>query len=244
MSANFGFNSLYKALKDETRKRIILALNENGSLTYTDLMQMLNIDSTGRLNYHIKVLNELIVKKENGEYHLTEKGRLASQLLCEFPETNQNSQTKVRQFWITAGIAQVGFLLSVIALYYFNYVNSGGLIRGLIVAFFCMILTILLYRTKTVRVYSGSKTEHHALKIFYPMIGACLGGAIAFFSGVVMSGISIFITKHPFFTGAYVNWFLVVAFVIAPVIGGLSGYLVGRKNNFKKPNWATRYPNS
>ena len=69
-----GLASLHKILKDETRRKIILLLNEKDSLSYTDLMDTLEIVSTGMLNYHLKVLGDLLIKNESGQYTLTEKG--------------------------------------------------------------------------------------------------------------------------------------------------------------------------
>lgn len=93
-----GFASLHKVLKDETRRRIVLLLNEKGSLSFTDLMNTLEIDNTGRMNYHLKVLDDLIAKRENGQYALTEKGKLSSQLLLELPENTG----KLYKQWIMA----------------------------------------------------------------------------------------------------------------------------------------------
>ena len=42
--------SLHKILKDETRRKIVLLLNDKGSLDYTDLTGSLNGVSTGTLN--------------------------------------------------------------------------------------------------------------------------------------------------------------------------------------------------
>jgi DNA-binding transcriptional ArsR family regulator len=56
-----------KVLKDETRRKIVLLLNEKGSLSYTDLMKALEIDNTGRMNYHLKVLGGLVMKREDGQ---------------------------------------------------------------------------------------------------------------------------------------------------------------------------------
>lgn len=56
-----GLESLHKVLKDEKRRKIITLLNEKEA-SYTELMNMLEIiSSTGKLNYHLKVLNELII---------------------------------------------------------------------------------------------------------------------------------------------------------------------------------------
>lgn len=80
---------MYKILKDGTRRKIILLLNEKGTLSYTDLMETLGFLTTGLLNYHLKVLDDLIIKNETGQYTLTEKGKLASRLMLEFPEENR-----------------------------------------------------------------------------------------------------------------------------------------------------------
>ena len=79
-------DSLYRILKDKTRRKIILLLNEEGSLSYVDLMKVLQITNTGKMNYHLKILDDLIGKDDNGRYVLAEKGKLAARLLQEFPE--------------------------------------------------------------------------------------------------------------------------------------------------------------
>lgn len=48
---SLGIDSLNKILKDETRRKIVLMLNEKGKLGYTDLMHALKISSIGTLNY-------------------------------------------------------------------------------------------------------------------------------------------------------------------------------------------------
>lgn len=78
-------DSLYKVLKDKIRREIVLQLSQNDPLAYVDLMNTLEITNTGRLNYHLKILGDLLEKDENGKYRLTEKGALASQLLRRFP---------------------------------------------------------------------------------------------------------------------------------------------------------------
>jgi hypothetical protein len=49
-------------------------------------MDATKTSSTGQLNYHLKVLGDLLTKNKAGQYLLTEKGKLASKLLLEFPE--------------------------------------------------------------------------------------------------------------------------------------------------------------
>jgi len=78
--------SLHKILKHPIRRKIVLELDEKRELAYINLMNLLEVENTGKLNYHLKILDDLIEKNGNGKYHLTEKGDLASQLLHKFPE--------------------------------------------------------------------------------------------------------------------------------------------------------------
>jgi len=78
--------SLHKILSDTTRRSILELLAEKDSLSYTEMMTLLQITNTGRLNYHLKALGSLISKDEGGRYRLTEQGRQAADLLRTFPE--------------------------------------------------------------------------------------------------------------------------------------------------------------
>ena len=103
---NDGLSSLHKVLKDETRRKIILLLNDKGSLSYTDLMNALGNASTGKLNYHLKILNSLIAKGADGQYALTEKGILASRLVLEFADDN-GQKLEMRTRWGWSDVASV-----------------------------------------------------------------------------------------------------------------------------------------
>ncbi len=97
---NSSDDSVYNILKDETRRKIILALKDKKEIVYSDLLKTLEIDNTGKLNYHLKILNGFVSKNENGNYALTEKGRVALKLLRGFPE---NEEELFRQ-WIVASL--------------------------------------------------------------------------------------------------------------------------------------------
>jgi DNA-binding transcriptional ArsR family regulator len=76
---------LSKTLNDETRIRILRLLREKKSSSYSDLMQTLRITNTGRLNYHLKVLGDLIAKDgQSGAYALSEKDIIAINFLDKF----------------------------------------------------------------------------------------------------------------------------------------------------------------
>jgi len=118
--------SLHKILKDPTRRSIVLHLSRRGQLAYVELMNLLEITNTGKFNYHLKVLGNLIEKEENGKYRLTERGQLASQLLQKFPEKTPDAKPLRLGDALLIGI--VGFLL----LFAFPgiYVLIGGIPGG------------------------------------------------------------------------------------------------------------------
>jgi hypothetical protein len=78
------FESLSDVLKQPIRRKIILVLSERKSVSYVDLMNLVDIVNTGKFNYHLKILADLIEKDENGRYTLSEKGQLATQFLQKF----------------------------------------------------------------------------------------------------------------------------------------------------------------
>jgi len=88
------FKSLSDVLKHPMRRAIVLTLYERGNVSYVELMNIVGATNTGKFNYHLKVLGDLIEKNQNG-YCLTEKGRLAAQFVQNFPE-KESQQTPLR----------------------------------------------------------------------------------------------------------------------------------------------------
>lgn len=106
------WTSLHKTLRDATRRSILELLSERGTLAYTDIMTVLAITNTGRLNYHMRALNGLITKETDGRYRLTEKGQLACNMLKAFPnQTIAPSKTALRKV-----VSIVLFIVGVIML--------------------------------------------------------------------------------------------------------------------------------
>ena len=103
-SDSVDFESLSEVLKNPIRRRIILSLSDKGSVSYVDLMNAVEITNTGKFNYHLKILGDLIEKDENGKYGLSEKGRLAVQFLQKF-DTAKREETvfETRAFSLFAG---------------------------------------------------------------------------------------------------------------------------------------------
>jgi predicted transcriptional regulator len=120
---NVDYSSLSDVLKNPIRRRIILALSSGNSVSYVDLMKLAEVTNTGKFNYHLKTLGDLIQKDQNGKYCLTEKGQLAAQFIQRFPD-KQPELSSLRM----ADAALIGFAGVVVTVT--NLVFLLGLVLG------------------------------------------------------------------------------------------------------------------
>ena len=129
------FSALHKILKDPTRREILKCLNDKGPLPYVELMEFAKVTNTGRFNYHLKMLSGLIEKQGDGKYSLTERGRLAVQLLDEFPEktvrTRDRMNKKIIAISVLIAILVVGAFAGTIFYYNGEIANQNSQISNL-----------------------------------------------------------------------------------------------------------------
>ncbi|MFX0035221.1 MAG: hydrogenase iron-sulfur subunit [Candidatus Hermodarchaeota archaeon] len=65
---------IYSILSHPFRRKILLLLEKEGYIPYSDLMERLGLDTTGQLNFHLKKIGSLI-GKDKKSYYLTEDGK-------------------------------------------------------------------------------------------------------------------------------------------------------------------------
>ncbi|MBN1244105.1 helix-turn-helix transcriptional regulator [Candidatus Bathyarchaeota archaeon] len=233
-----GIASLHKILKDETRRKIVLLLNDKGSLSYTELMDTLGIVSTGLLNYHLKVLGDLLMKNEVGQYMLTEKGKLASRLLLEFPEeSGQRGKPKWwRRFWIEMLIFAIVMSSIILAIYFLGYIDGNGVYQGIISIFPAIGFSYMIQHV--LRDVLSKKKQRIIAKTGYIAGGIALGLGTAFFGVGILFRVLQEITGEPLLhTIFWSNGYLVFSLLIAPTIGAFLMYRFGKKRRFRTANY-------
>jgi len=71
---------IYSILSHTFRRKILLLLENEGYISYTDLMERLGLETTGQLNFHLKKIGSLIDKVQKS-YFLTEDGKRVLKIL-------------------------------------------------------------------------------------------------------------------------------------------------------------------
>lgn len=85
--------SIYRTLKDPTRQNIIRFIGSREQASYSDILVHMNI-STGKLNYHLKLLSPFLEKQNNG-YALNDHGKNLFDLLSASQEINLQSSVNL-----------------------------------------------------------------------------------------------------------------------------------------------------
>jgi hypothetical protein len=71
-----------KTLNDQTRLEILRVLRQDGPMSYVDLLDTLKITNTGRLDFHLKVLGDLVRKDgQDGRYELLVVGAVVGAMM-------------------------------------------------------------------------------------------------------------------------------------------------------------------
>jgi hypothetical protein len=127
-------SQLHSVLRDRTRSRILELLDERTSLSYVELQNLLQITHTGKLNYHLKILGDLVTKdSQTGRYSLGEKGKIAVQLLAKFQTVTEVSVARkslVLGFGLVVLVAVV-ILLAYLTQYVPSFSSIGQILYAL-----------------------------------------------------------------------------------------------------------------
>jgi hypothetical protein len=220
---------LHGVLKDKTRVKILELLNQRGSLGYVELQNLLEISSTGKLNYHLKVLGDLLVKDEpSGRYSLSEKGKVAVEL-GKF-QTVANSKNMMRKAGWRGMSIMAGVGLPIFAtLYYF--LNPSSWFLAILSVVYGYILLFVFYR----RWSNAAETGEAPFSIRTRRIAIIYAFALVFFfinAGLLGLGEWAF----PFINSYPPYVLTLMGALPGAIIGGVVGDTWGRRRNYE-PIW-------
>lgn len=125
-----------KILSNPTRRVILEPLYQRNGMSYVDIRQVLGQMNTGQLNYHLKVLGDLITKNpETGKYNLTEDGISALKMNLIPKEDPSGTDHKVSldpmgmkgnmDLSTYVGVGATAFIVLVATWYQFFYLHEA-----------------------------------------------------------------------------------------------------------------------
>ena len=123
-----------KILANSTRREILEIINQRGETTYADIRQTLGQMNTGRLNYHLRMIGNLISKEAaTGKYMLTNVGAavLAMKVVPDLSPSHNNNAEHGHQgknerrldALMSAGVIVPIVILSTYTYYLFSYLG-------------------------------------------------------------------------------------------------------------------------
>ncbi|PVX26929.1 MAG: hypothetical protein CW716_04935 [Candidatus Bathyarchaeum sp.] len=116
------YSLIFTSLKHPIRRRILRMLAEK-PLTYSEILDILNIDS-GHLSYHLENLGDLTVHSKDGNYKLSSFGEAAVKLMGGVEEQTpkqSKGKTKPRQLFAKAYPIILALVLLAASIHFVSY---------------------------------------------------------------------------------------------------------------------------
>jgi len=180
------------------------------------------------------VLGDLILKEENGEYALTEKGHLALRLLEEFPDAEQGVKPAWwNKFWRGVAILVVTVILVSVLAFVFGYIGLVDLVKSL---YSILGATGIAYMYQhTYRNVLSRKERLTFNKVLFVLFGTLtLGFALWSASIMILHATQLDRVLRVFF-GA--DFTIALVFVACYILGTIIGYEIGKDRGWEFPQF-------
>lgn len=126
---------IFNLLKHPLRRAILKQLSKSPR-AYSQILKNLNIQESSILNYHLREMDDLMIKKDvNGKYELNEVGKICLQLVLKVKEKDDihrfnKLQLVVAQLKSTINFIQITFsvlvIILVLELYLLNIIDFSS----------------------------------------------------------------------------------------------------------------------
>ncbi len=126
---------IFNLLKHPLRRAILKQLSKSPR-AYSQILKNLNIQESSILNYHLREMDDLVIKKDvNGKYELNEVGKICLQLVLKVKEKEDihrfnKLQLMVKKLKSTINLIQITFsvliIILVLELYLLNIIGFSS----------------------------------------------------------------------------------------------------------------------
>jgi lysylphosphatidylglycerol synthetase-like protein (DUF2156 family) len=164
-------------------------------------------------------------KDAEGKYVLSEKGKLASRLLTEFPQQNGLDKKRLKIYWLVAAVTMTMF--SVLT----GYIMNFPLERVLLLILVAQVLAAFTYFIRVKPVSTG--------RVFYIAVGvSVLGGVFWLILMTVLDRTGLIVSLAKLGGTDLYHSISLVGIAVCFIIGGFIGDLIGKKTKYKTNRYA------
>jgi DNA-binding transcriptional ArsR family regulator len=97
LTENDDYDIIFAALKNPTRRQVLVLLEQKGEASFTDIQNALNLSDTGLLSYHLKELGVLVCQSSRGKYSLSEIGQTSMALFNKVEKDKKQTRKMVQK---------------------------------------------------------------------------------------------------------------------------------------------------
>lgn len=96
MAETNEYDVIFTALKHPVRRQILLLLEERGEVSFSEIQNVVSINDTGLMSYHLKELAPLIEQSARGKYRLSGIGQTSVTLFRKVESEKERLDTAIR----------------------------------------------------------------------------------------------------------------------------------------------------
>jgi len=218
---------IFNMLKHPLRRAILKQLSK-GPRAYSQILKNLNIQESSVLNYHLREMGDLMIKKDvNGKYELNEVGKICLQLVLKVKEKEDIRRFNKLQLVVVQNLIAIGIYVGALTIFWIEYFRGYFSLLG--TTFYTFMTPLVL-----ISVYYIRKSIHQ--RNIYKFIFIIGGGlALGWPIWVLINFILIGATWSPFYNLQGISRTIILISTIAPscIVAGYIFYKWGKKRDFR-----------
>ena len=218
---------IFKLLKHPLRRAILKQLSKSPR-AYSQILKNLNIQESSILNYHLREMDDLMIKKDvNGKYELNEVGEVCLQLVLKVKENEDIHRFNKLQLVVAQYLLAIGIYVGALIILWIEYFRGYLSLLGTTLYTFMTPLLLIsgYYIRKSIR-----------QRTIYKFIFIILGGvALGWPIWALISFILIGATWSPFYNAQGVLRTIILISTIASSysVAAYIFYKLGNKRDFR-----------